>query len=56
MQKVFRILRNGLDGEEGATVVEYGLLLTLICVITLAIISLLGTTLSSFFSSVASSI
>ncbi|MBI1914722.1 MAG: Flp family type IVb pilin [Planctomycetes bacterium] len=42
--------------EEGATLAEYGLLLALIAVICIAAITVLGTQISSMFSSVAGSI
>ncbi|MBI1914720.1 MAG: Flp family type IVb pilin [Planctomycetes bacterium] len=42
--------------EEGATLAEYGLLLALIAVICIAAITVLGTKISSMFSSVAGSI
>ena len=42
--------------EEGATLAEYGLLLALIAVVCIAAITVLGTKISSMFSSVAASI
>jgi pilus assembly protein Flp/PilA len=42
--------------EEGASLVEYGLLLALIAVICIAAISLLGTNVSTMFSTIAGSI
>jgi pilus assembly protein Flp/PilA len=42
--------------EEGATLAEYGLLLALIAVVCIAAITLLGTTISSMFSSIAGSV
>lgn len=42
--------------EEGASLAEYGLLLALIAVICIAAISLLGTRISSMFSSLATGI
>ncbi|MFL5245740.1 MAG: Flp family type IVb pilin [Gemmataceae bacterium] len=56
MHKLLEILRKPRAGEEGATLVEYALLLGLIAVVTLAMISLIGTSLSSFFTSAAASI
>jgi pilus assembly protein Flp/PilA len=41
---------------EGASLVEYALALLLIAVVTIVMISLLGTTLSSFFTSAAGTI
>ncbi|NHA69166.1 Flp family type IVb pilin [Phycicoccus flavus] len=42
--------------EEGATAVEYGLMVALIAVVIIAAVILLGTKLSSLFSNVASQI
>jgi pilus assembly protein Flp/PilA len=42
--------------EEGATLAEYGLLLALIAVICIAAITLLGTQISTMFSTVQGSV
>ncbi len=42
--------------EEGATIVEYALALVLIAVVSLAVITALGTKLSSLFNTMAASI
>ncbi len=42
--------------EEGASLAEYGLLLALIAVICIAAITLLGTSISTMFSTVAGTI
>jgi pilus assembly protein Flp/PilA len=42
--------------EEGATLAEYGLLLALIAVVCLAAIQVLGTKISSLFSTISTSI
>ena len=42
--------------EEGATLAEYGLLLALIAVICIAAIALLGTQISTMFSTASTSI
>jgi pilus assembly protein Flp/PilA len=42
--------------EEGATLAEYGLLLALIAVISLAAIRVLGTRISALFSTISGSI
>jgi pilus assembly protein Flp/PilA len=42
--------------EEGATLAEYGLLLALIAVVCLAAITVLGTQISSMFSTLAATI
>jgi pilus assembly protein Flp/PilA len=42
--------------DEGATMVEYGLLVALIAIVALAAVKTLGTNLSSLFSTVANTI
>jgi pilus assembly protein Flp/PilA len=42
--------------EEGATMVEYGLLVALIAMVALAAITVLGTNLSTLFNTVAGTI
>jgi pilus assembly protein Flp/PilA len=42
--------------EEGATLAEYGLLLALIAVVCIAAITIVGTQISTMFSTVAGSI
>jgi pilus assembly protein Flp/PilA len=42
-----------LRDEEGATMVEYGLIVALIAVVCIASITIIGTSLSGFFNSVA---
>jgi pilus assembly protein Flp/PilA len=42
--------------EEGATMVEYGLLVALIALVAITGVTLLGTNLNSLFNNVASSI
>lgn len=42
--------------EEGATMVEYGLLIALIALVAIAGVTVLGTTLNTLFSNAASSI
>ena len=49
-------LRNFVRNEEGATMVEYGLMLALIAVICLAAVGVLGTESSQTFQGVADSI
>jgi pilus assembly protein Flp/PilA len=46
----------GFDGERGASMVEYGLLLALIAVIAIVAVKALGDSVSTKFSSVNSSI
>jgi pilus assembly protein Flp/PilA len=47
--------RFGRD-EEGASLAEYGLLLALIAVVCIAAVSLLGTTITGMFNTVAGTI
>jgi pilus assembly protein Flp/PilA len=42
--------------QEGATMVEYGLMLFFIAVVCLAVVSLLGTKVSSVFNNITSSL
>jgi pilus assembly protein Flp/PilA len=44
------------SNEEGASLVEYGLLLSLIAVVCLAAVALLGTSISTMLSNLAGSI
>lgn len=50
------IVRNLRDDEDGATMVEYGLLIALIAMVALVGVSTLGTNLQSLFTSVGGSI
>ncbi len=45
-----------LDNEEGATAVEYGLMVSLIAVVIIGAVTLLGTNLRDIFTQVAGSI
>jgi pilus assembly protein Flp/PilA len=45
-----------LRAEEGATAVEYGLMVALIAIVIIAAVVLLGTNLSTLFGTVASSL
>ena len=47
------MIKRFFKDEEGATAVEYGILVALIGAVMIATVTLLGTTLSSLFSSVA---
>ena len=49
-------LRNLLKDESGASAVEYGLLVALIAVVIIAAVTALGTSISSKFSTAATSI
>jgi pilus assembly protein Flp/PilA len=49
-------LKSMLRDEEGATMVEYGLLVALIAMVALIAVKTLGTNLSTLFTTVAGSI
>ena len=49
-------LTSMIRDEEGATMVEYGLLVALIALVAMVGVTLLGTKLSALFTSVASSV
>jgi pilus assembly protein Flp/PilA len=50
------ILKSLWRDEEGATMVEYGLLVALIAIVALTAVKFLGTNLSSVFNAVATSV
>jgi pilus assembly protein Flp/PilA len=56
MTKFFVAARSFVKGEEGATMVEYGLMLGLIAVICVAAVTTIGTNASTIFSGIAASI
>ena len=49
-------LMNLVRDEDGATLVEYGLLLALIAVVAIGALTMLGTNVSKMFSTVASDV
>jgi len=49
-------LKSMLRDDEGATMVEYGLLVALIALVALGAVKLLGSNLSSLFNSVATTL
>lgn len=49
-------LKSMLRDDEGATMVEYGLLVALIALVALAAVKTLGTNLSGLFSTVAATL
>ena len=55
MAVFFLSAKNLLEGEEGATMVEYGLLLALIALVCVAAVTVLGTNARNFFLNFASS-
>ncbi len=52
----FELVRIQLKREEGQTMAEYGLLIAFIAIVALVGITLLGTSLKTFFTSLASQI
>jgi pilus assembly protein Flp/PilA len=56
MSLVPAIVRQLTRGEEGATMVEYGLMLALIAIICILAVATVGTNASTIFSNVANSI
>ena len=52
----FQQLRLQVTREEGQTMAEYGLLIAFIAIVALVGVTLLGTSLSSFFSDLAGKI
>ena len=53
---MFAVFKSMIRDEEGATMVEYGLMLALIAVVCIVAVQLVGTNLSSLFNTVAGSI
>jgi pilus assembly protein Flp/PilA len=56
MTKLLAASRNFVRGEEGASLVEYGLLLALIAVVCIAAVAALGSSISTMLNSLAGSI
>jgi pilus assembly protein Flp/PilA len=46
-------VKQRVKGEEGATMVEYGLMLALIAIVCIAAVGLIGTSASALFNTVA---
>ncbi|MFY9632972.1 MAG: Flp family type IVb pilin [Candidatus Cybelea sp.] len=53
---MFSLLRSLLSDEEGASLVEYGLLIALIALVAITAVQLLGNNINSLFNNVGSSI
>ena len=53
---MIELVRSVLRNEEGATMVEYGILIGFIALVCIAAITILGQDLSTFFSTAAGSI
>ena len=56
MLEFIKIMLEGKRDEKGATAVEYGLMVALIAVAIIVAVTLLGTKLSTMFTSIAGSI
>ena len=56
MQKIYCSVRKLFVLEEGATMVEYGLMVALIAVVCIAAVTLLGTNVKAIFTSLAGSV
>ena len=56
LEKLITLMLIGRDEEEGATAVEYGLMVALIAIVIIAAVTLLGTNLSSLFNRIAGSL
>ena len=56
MLKTYVLLKNWMDSDEGATAVEYGLMVALIAVVIIGGVTLLGGNISALFVKAAGSI
>jgi pilus assembly protein Flp/PilA len=56
MQKILTHAKRFIRDDEGATMVEYGLMVALIAVVCIAAVTLIGTRLNTAFSTIANSI
>jgi pilus assembly protein Flp/PilA len=56
MQKYYWSIRKFFVLEEGATMVEYGLMVALIAVVCLAAVTLLGTNVKGVFNQIAAAV
>lgn len=56
MRRLLGSLRQFVNHEDGATMVEYGLMVALIAVVATAAVTLLGTNVSTLFTDIAGSI
>jgi len=56
MQLLSAAIRSIVKNEEGATMVEYGLMLALIAIICIVAVSIVGTNASDIFSNIATSL
>ncbi len=56
MTKFTRIIRSFVLAEEGATMVEYGLMIALIAAAGIAVVTTLGTTIAGKFTTVGTAV
>jgi len=56
MTKFITAAKKFVNGEEGATMVEYGLMVALIAIVAIAGATLLGSSVNAKFSTVATSV
>jgi len=56
MTKFVTATKSFVKGEEGATMVEYGLMLALIAIVCIISVTLLGTNASTMFAAAAASL
>jgi pilus assembly protein Flp/PilA len=56
MSKLIAAARSFVAGEEGATMVEYGLMVALIAAVCIAVVTTLGTNIQAKFQSVSDAV
>jgi pilus assembly protein Flp/PilA len=56
MRELYYNMRNHLNREEGASMVEYGLMVALIAVVCLTAVGLLGTSIRDIFNQIATAV
>lgn len=56
MTRILHPLKRVIEREEGATMVEYGLMLALIAIICIVAVGLIGTSASALFNTVSSTL
>lgn len=56
LEKFITLMIIGRDEEEGATAVEYGLMVALIAIVIITAVGLLGTNLEALFNDIAGKI
>lgn len=56
MSKFINAVKNFKNDEDGATMVEYGLMLALIAIVCITAVALIGTNASTMFNNIAGSL